>query len=134
LEIALSTLVRNWISAKHADQEFELKRLAADASNAEQVIRIEGGLPDLPGTSIIMPVPGDLAHSPLHPPAPVVPTTTLQRLEAALHGWSTGDRKGPVEIDPDTWDAMSTIPHDVLQALFDKYGVELPEAVQPADQ
>jgi hypothetical protein len=26
-------------------------------STGEQVIRIEGGLPDLPGTSIIMPLP-----------------------------------------------------------------------------
>jgi hypothetical protein len=51
----LSTLVRNWISAKHASEELELKRLAADASTTAPTIRIEGGLPDLPGTSIIMP-------------------------------------------------------------------------------
>jgi hypothetical protein len=53
----LSTLVRNWISAKHQGEELELKRLAADNNGAEHVIRIEGGLPDLPGTNIIMPSP-----------------------------------------------------------------------------
>jgi hypothetical protein len=51
----LSTLVRNWISAKHSAQELEIKRLAANDSNGDQVIRIEGGLPTLPGTDIIMP-------------------------------------------------------------------------------
>jgi hypothetical protein len=53
----LSTLVRNWISARHATEELELKRLAASASTAPNVIHIEGGLPDLPGTNIIMPEP-----------------------------------------------------------------------------
>jgi hypothetical protein len=51
----LSTLVRNWIFAKHAAMELELKRLAANDSTGNRVIRIEGGLPDLAGTSIIMP-------------------------------------------------------------------------------
>jgi len=51
----LSTLVRNWISAKHQAAELEIKRLNADQSTGEQVIRIEGGLPELPGTEVIMP-------------------------------------------------------------------------------
>jgi hypothetical protein len=51
----LSTLVRNWISAKHSAMELEIKHLNADAAPDEQVIRIEGGLPALPGTDIIMP-------------------------------------------------------------------------------
>jgi hypothetical protein len=50
----LSTLVRNWISAKHATQELALKQLAASATG-ETTIRIEGGLPPLPGTNVIMP-------------------------------------------------------------------------------
>jgi hypothetical protein len=33
----------------------EAKLLAAGEANADHVIRIEGGLPELPGTSIIMP-------------------------------------------------------------------------------
>jgi hypothetical protein len=33
----------------------EAKLIAADASTGNQVIRIEGGLPELPGTTIIMP-------------------------------------------------------------------------------
>jgi hypothetical protein len=51
----LSTLTRNWISAKHQAAELELKRLAADVTTAPQVIRVEGGLPPLPGTNITMP-------------------------------------------------------------------------------
>jgi hypothetical protein len=49
--------VRGWIHSIRQGQELELKRLNADASTGEQVIRIEGGLPPLPGTSIIMPLP-----------------------------------------------------------------------------
>jgi hypothetical protein len=47
--------IREWINLRRNGVELELKRLAADATNADQVIRIEGGLPDLPGTNIIMP-------------------------------------------------------------------------------
>jgi hypothetical protein len=72
----LSTLVRNWISAKHADAEFELKQLAASA-DPNPTIRIEGGLPDLPGTSIIMPSPegpaieGEVAEADGEPRSPL---------------------------------------------------------------
>jgi len=48
-------LVRNWISTRHASEELEIKRLNADNTGSEQTLRIEGGLPDLPGTDIIMP-------------------------------------------------------------------------------
>jgi hypothetical protein len=117
-------------------------KLAAGVTNGEQMIRIEGGLPALPGSDIIMPVlasapdpangPGPLdptkdSLSPLEPAVPVVPDTVLQRVEAALMGWSEGGRKGDVEIDTPTWDAMASIPRDVLQALFDRYGVTCPE-------
>jgi hypothetical protein len=134
----LSTLARNWISAKHAAAELELKRLNADAANGDQIIRIEGGLPALPGSDIIMPelardlAPGPLTPtkdslSPLEPAAPVVAITVLQRVEAALLGWSESGRKGDVEIDGPTWDAMASIPRDALQALFDRYGVACPD-------
>jgi hypothetical protein len=51
----LSALVRNWISAKHQAAELELKRLNATQDIGPQTIRIEGGLPELPGTEVIMP-------------------------------------------------------------------------------
>jgi hypothetical protein len=65
----LSTLVRNWISAKHQAAELELKRLQADVSDQPQIIRIEGGLPQLPGTNVTM--PGHLnGHDAIQGPAP----------------------------------------------------------------
>jgi hypothetical protein len=45
-----------WVHSRHARAELELKQLAASA-DPNPTIRIEGGLPDLPGTSIIMPAP-----------------------------------------------------------------------------
>jgi hypothetical protein len=65
----LSTLVRNWISAKHQTAELELKRLHADVSDQPQIIRIEGGLPQLPGTNVTM--PGHLnGHDAIQGPTP----------------------------------------------------------------
>jgi hypothetical protein len=112
----------------------EAKLLAAGEANADHVIRIEGGLPTLPGTEIIMPVlgsasldPTDASPGPLSAPTPVVPVTTLQRVESALHEWSESGRKGNVEIDAHTWDQLPSVPPDALQALFDRYGVACPE-------
>jgi hypothetical protein len=47
--------------ALHDSLVDEAKLIAADSANGDQVIRIEGGLPKLPGTGIIMP---DLTHEP----------------------------------------------------------------------
>jgi hypothetical protein len=41
--------------ALHDSLVDEAKLIAADTANGNQIIRIEGGLPSLPGTSIIMP-------------------------------------------------------------------------------
>jgi hypothetical protein len=49
------TRIREWINTRRQGTELELKRLAADATSGTQIIRIEGGLPELPGTNIIMP-------------------------------------------------------------------------------
>jgi len=70
--LELSTLVRNWILSVHARNELELKKISVDGPG-EQTIRIEGGLPALPGTNITMPT---LEHGPptnghaLEPPVP----------------------------------------------------------------
>ena len=73
----ITAIVRTWIQSKHQGQELELKRLAADNVGQEQVIRIEGGLPELPGTNIIMPPrpdgPEDIIHEPAQDPEPVDP-------------------------------------------------------------
>jgi hypothetical protein len=52
---AVSARVLDWMRSKRAGQELELKRLNADVSTGDQVIRIEGGMPPLPGTSVTMP-------------------------------------------------------------------------------
>jgi hypothetical protein len=52
---AVSARVLDWIRSKRAGQELEIKRINADVSTGEQVIRVEGGLPELPGCDIIKP-------------------------------------------------------------------------------
>jgi hypothetical protein len=52
--LELSTLTRAWISARHEREELQMKQIAQ--GHGVETIRIEGGLPPLPGTDIIMPV------------------------------------------------------------------------------
>src|SRR5262249_8378291 len=54
--LELSTLTKNWIESRHAAKELELKVISVEGGPTEQTIRIEGGLPALPGTNITMPV------------------------------------------------------------------------------
>jgi hypothetical protein len=51
--LELSTLTKNWLDAIYAHQEYDLK-LQAQGGGSDQTIRIEGGLPPLPGTNVIM--------------------------------------------------------------------------------
>jgi hypothetical protein len=51
----LSTLTRNWISARYEREELQLKLTNSPALSGDQTIHIQGGLPPLPGTDIIMP-------------------------------------------------------------------------------
>lgn len=52
--LELSTLTRAWINARHEREELQLK-IQDHGGPSNQTIRIEGGLPNLPGTDIIMP-------------------------------------------------------------------------------
>jgi hypothetical protein len=52
--IELMTAVRHWIDSRRAGQELQLK-VQDHGDHPEQHIQIEGGLPPLPGTDIIMP-------------------------------------------------------------------------------
>jgi hypothetical protein len=70
--LELSTLARNWILSKHAAAELELKRITAGETTGDQIIRIEGGLPALPGTNITMPELGSINGYEL--PRPIPPT------------------------------------------------------------
>jgi hypothetical protein len=51
----ISALVGNWIRSRQASVELDLKVMSANGGPAQQTIRIEGGLPRLPGTDVIMP-------------------------------------------------------------------------------
>jgi hypothetical protein len=52
---SLSKMTVGWIQSQYAKQGIELKALAQDSTGRDTTIRIEGGLPDLPGTNITMP-------------------------------------------------------------------------------
>jgi hypothetical protein len=54
--LELSTLAKNWIDIQYAREELAIKQYNAGSTEHEQTIRIEGGLPALPGTTITMPV------------------------------------------------------------------------------
>jgi hypothetical protein len=73
----LSNLAKKWIDAQYAREELAIKQINAGATEHEQTIRIEGGLPALPGTNVTMPVldgrPVTNGHA-LEPPAPAVQT------------------------------------------------------------
>src|SRR3974390_1939772 len=47
--------VQGWINNKRADQEIEIKRFNSGQETGDQIIKIEGGLPSLPGTNVTMP-------------------------------------------------------------------------------
>ena len=49
----ISTLVKNWILSITAQDEYQLK-LQAQGGGSDTTIRIEGGLPPLPGTNVNM--------------------------------------------------------------------------------
>jgi hypothetical protein len=51
----LSTRIQTWINSKRAGVDLDLKRLAHVDVTSDQIIKIEGGLPTLPGTNITMP-------------------------------------------------------------------------------
>ena len=74
--LELSTLAKNWIDAQYAREELAIKQYNAGSTEHEQTIRIEGGLPALPGTNVTMPLldgkPVTNGHA-LEPPPPVVP-------------------------------------------------------------
>jgi hypothetical protein len=48
--------VQTWINNQRAGMELELQRLRADPGSGDQHLIITGGLPQLPGTDVIMPI------------------------------------------------------------------------------
>src|SRR5262249_25467972 len=74
--LELSTLTKNWIESRHAAKELDLKIISVEGGPSEQVIRVGGGSPPLPGCDTIMPVlngqPATNGHA-LERPAAAVP-------------------------------------------------------------
>src|SRR5262245_38592965 len=52
----LSNLAKAWIDSQYQREELAIKQYNAGSTEHEQTIRIEGGLPALPGTNVTMPV------------------------------------------------------------------------------
>jgi hypothetical protein len=66
----VSERVRLWIQLKRQGQELDIKRLAQGQETGDQIIRIEGGLPALPGTNVTMPSLNGHDKNGLLPPQP----------------------------------------------------------------
>jgi hypothetical protein len=90
--LELSALTKNWLDAQYARQDYELK-LAAQGGPSEQTIHIQGGLPELPGTSILMPlVNGHNGHAiDGHALAAPAPEPTVTESTATGSGRATHD-------------------------------------------
>ena len=71
--LELSQLTKAWIDSRHAAKELDLKIINVEGGPREQTIRIEGGLPALPGTNITMPVLDGHAVTNGHALEPPVP-------------------------------------------------------------
>jgi len=82
----LSALAKNWIDAQYAREELAIKQYNAGSTEHEQTIRIEGGLPPLPGCNVTMPVldgkPVTDNHA-LAPPEPAVPAIEVPKDQEA---------------------------------------------------
>ena len=63
----LSNLAKAWIDSQYQREELAIKQYNAGSTEHEQVIRVTGGLPPLPGCSVLMPV---LDGKPVTTPTP----------------------------------------------------------------
>ena len=72
----LCAMTKLWIDSQNARTELDLKAINAGAGEHEQRIVVTGGLPELPGTSVVMPQLDGHAtngHHALAAPEPAVP-------------------------------------------------------------
>ena len=93
----LSALAKNWIDAQYAGEELAIKQFNVGSTEHEQTIRIEGGLPALPGTNVTMPVlDGHATNGSGH--ALAAPTDAVPAIEAAPKAQDPGPP--PQEPEP----------------------------------
>src|SRR5262245_32357982 len=69
----LSALAKNWIDAQYARQELAIKQYNLGTTEHEQRIVVTGGLPQLPGSDVIMPTLEGRANANGHALDPPVP-------------------------------------------------------------
>src|SRR5215813_3454714 len=81
--LELSSLAKAWIDAQYAREELAIKQINAGSTEHEQTIRIEGGLPALPGTNITMPMLDGHATNGHGHAALGAPTDAVPAIEAA---------------------------------------------------
>ena len=84
--LELSTPTKNWISARYEREELQLKLAASPGAQSNLQITVTGGLPDLPGTDIIMPQLNGVRG-------------TTQDLPAASHPAQTIDHEPAIEAE-----------------------------------
>jgi hypothetical protein len=76
----LSNLAKAWIDAQYQREELSIKQYNAGTGETEQVIRVTGGLPELPGCSILMP---QLNGHATNGHALAAPTDAVPQIESA---------------------------------------------------
>src|SRR5262245_29468935 len=81
--VELSSLAKAWIDSQYAREELAIKQYNAGSTEHEQTIRIEGGLPALPGTNITMPMLDGHATNGHGHAALGAPTDAVPAIEAA---------------------------------------------------
>jgi hypothetical protein len=82
--LELPTLTKNWIDARYAREELQLK-LLTQGGGPDQTIHIEGGLPALPGTNFIVDDTAAGRVNGMNGRGPVIdhqPTDSIPRSEA----------------------------------------------------
>ena len=77
----LSALAKNWIDSQYAREELAIKQINAGTTEHEQVIRVQGGLPPLPGCNVMMPLLDGKPTTNGH--ALAAPTDAVPAIEAA---------------------------------------------------
>jgi hypothetical protein len=94
----LSALIKTWIDTQYARDELNYK--ISPPETRDQTIRIEGGLPALPGTSITMPVLNGhaVAEQLLSAPNDVIPSSSAE-VEGEAAGMNSTNDLSPGELN-----------------------------------
>ena len=85
--LEFSSIVKAWIDSQYAREELAIKQINAGTTDHEQVIRVTGGLPPLPGTNITMPVLN--GHAVTNGHALAAPEPAVPQIESAPPGPNT---------------------------------------------